>query len=155
VIVAQTPDRSRSSRRGIAVPVDDERPAVGTMPAGSASAAIPICSDDRLWRVEESAMRRFASFREFYPYYLSEHAHPVCRRLHVVGSLLVLVVIAFALASGRLAWLLLVPVIGYGFAWIGHFVFEKNRPATFKHPLYSLAGDWVMFWDVLRGRVRL
>lgn len=100
-------------------------------------------------------MRRFASFREFYPYYLSEHAHPVCRRLHVVGSLLVLVVIAFALASGRLAWLLLVPVIGYGFAWIGHFAFEKNRPATFKHPLYSLAGDWVMFWDVLRGRVRL
>ena len=66
-----------------------------------------------------------------------------------------LVVIAFALASGRLAWLLLVPLIGYGFAWIGHFAFEKNRPATFKHPLYSLAGDWVMFWDVLRGRVRL
>ncbi|HUD42440.1 MAG TPA: DUF962 domain-containing protein [Dokdonella sp.] len=100
-------------------------------------------------------MRRFASFREFYPFYLSEHAHPVCRRLHFIGSLLVLAVIAFALASGRLAWLLLVPVIGYGFAWIGHFAFEKNRPATFEHPLYSLAGDWVMFWDVLRGRVRL
>jgi len=100
-------------------------------------------------------MSRFASFREFYPFYLSEHRHPVCRRLHFVGSSLVLVVVAAALVSGRWGWLLLVPVIGYGFAWVGHFAFEKNRPATFKHPLYSLAGDWVMFWDILRGRIRL
>ncbi|ANB19159.1 DUF962 domain-containing protein [Dokdonella koreensis] len=100
-------------------------------------------------------MSRFASFREFYPFYLSEHRHPVCRRLHFAGSSLVLVVVAAALVSGRWGWLLLVPVIGYGFAWVGHFAFEKNRPATFKHPLYSLAGDWVMFWDILRGRIRL
>jgi hypothetical protein len=49
----------------------------------------------------------------------------------------------------------LAPVAGYGFAWIGHFAFEKNRPATFRHPLYSLMGDWVMYWDVLRGKVKI
>ena len=100
-------------------------------------------------------MAGFSSFREFYPYYLGEHSNRVCRRLHFVGSLLVLMVVALALVSGRPAWLWLAPLAGYGFAWVGHYVFEKNRPATFRHPLYSLAGDWVMFFDVLRGRVRL
>jgi hypothetical protein len=96
----------------------------------------------------------FSSFREFYPYYLSEHQHPVSRRLHVMGSFLVLLLLAYALFSGRWLLLWLLPVIGYGFAWVGHFFFEKNRPATFKHPLYSLAGDWVMFWQVLTGKLK-
>ncbi len=100
-------------------------------------------------------MAGFSSFREFYPFYLGEHRNRVCRRLHFVGSLCVLAIIAVAITTGRPAWLWLAPVAGYGFAWVGHFVFEKNRPATFRHPLYSLAGDWVMFFDVLRGRVRL
>ncbi len=100
-------------------------------------------------------MTRYATFREFYPFYLSEHANRTCRRLHFAGSLLVIVIVIAAVASADVRWLLLAPVAGYGFAWIGHFFFEKNRPATFQHPLYSLAGDWVMFWDVLRGRVRL
>ena len=100
-------------------------------------------------------MSAYASFREFYPFYLGEHSDVNCRRMHFAGSTLVLALIALALLSGRLAWLWLVPVAGYGFAWIGHFVFEKNRPATFRHPLYSLMGDWVMYWDVLRGRVKL
>ena len=100
-------------------------------------------------------MRRFASFREFYPFYLGEHAHPVSRRLHFIGSCGVLVLVALAIVLRNPWWLLGVPVCGYGFAWIGHFVFEKNRPATFRHPLYSLAGDWMMFVDILRGRVRL
>jgi hypothetical protein len=99
-------------------------------------------------------MRR-ASFREFYTFYLSEHSHRVCRRLHFVGSLLVIAVVLAAIAARDARWLVLAPVVGYGFAWIGHFFFEKNRPATFKHPLYSLAGDWVMFWDILRRRVGL
>jgi hypothetical protein len=100
-------------------------------------------------------MSRYASFREFYPFYLSEHSDRNCRRLHFVGSTLVLAVVAVAAATRDARWLLLAPVFGYGFAWVGHFAFEKNRPATFKQPLYSLAGDWVMYWDILRGRVRL
>lgn len=98
--------------------------------------------------------RTFKSFAEFYPYYLEEHSDPTCRRLHYLGSVLVLIVAAYALASGRLAYLFLLPVIGYGFAWLGHFKFEKNRPATFKYPLYSLMGDWVMLKDMLVGRIR-
>ena len=97
---------------------------------------------------------RFNSFAEFYPYYLEEHRNPTCRRLHYAGSLLVLVVLGYALLSGQWLWLLALPVIGYGFAWIGHFAFERNRPATFQYPLYSLMGDWVMFKDMLTGRLR-
>ena len=97
---------------------------------------------------------RFNSFAEFYPYYLEEHRNPTCRRLHYVGSLLVLVVLGYALLSGQWLWLLALPVIGYGFAWVGHFVFERNRPATFQYPLYSLMGDWVMLKDMLTGRLR-
>lgn len=96
----------------------------------------------------------FSSFREFYPYYLSEHQHTVSRRLHVVGSFLVLVLLAYVIYSRHWMLLWLLPVIGYGFAWVGHFFFEKNKPATFKHPIYSLAGDWVMFWQVLTGKIK-
>jgi hypothetical protein len=97
---------------------------------------------------------RFASFREFYPFYLSEHRNAACRRLHFAGSAIVLALIALAFVM-RAWWLLaLVPVAGYGFAWVGHFGFEKNRPATFSHPAWSLAGDWVMFWQLLTGKIR-
>ncbi|MFO1507406.1 MAG: DUF962 domain-containing protein [Lysobacterales bacterium] len=100
-------------------------------------------------------MAEFASFREFYPYYLSEHSNRMCRRLHVAGSLLVVLIVVAAVATRNAAWLPLAPIAGYGLAWIGHFGFERNRPATFRHPLYSFAGDWVMLFDVLRGRVRI
>ncbi|RUO20862.1 DUF962 domain-containing protein [Aliidiomarina iranensis] len=96
---------------------------------------------------------KFSSFKEFYPYYLQEHKNRTSRRLHVIGSVLVLVIIATAIASSNWALLWLVPLVGYGFAWVGHFFFEKNKPATFKHPLYSLMGDWVMLKDVLTGRL--
>ena len=99
-------------------------------------------------------MSGFNSFAEFYPFYLSEHSNRTCCWLHFVGSTLVLAVIVLVLLSGQLRWLWLVPVFGYGFAWIGHYVFEKNRPATFKHPLYSLAGDWVMYGQMWRGKIR-
>jgi hypothetical protein len=99
-------------------------------------------------------MKRFASFREFYPYYLAEHGHPTSRRLHFIGSCGVLAFVALAIVQRDARWLLAAPVCGYGFAWLGHFVFEKNRPATFRHPLYSLMGDWVMFKDMLTGRIR-
>jgi hypothetical protein len=97
--------------------------------------------------------REYRSFREFYPAYLAEHANPTCRRLHFVGTGLVLLVIALAVITREWLWLLAVPVLGYGFAWVGHFVFERNRPATFRHPLYSLAGDLVLFRDMLMRKV--
>jgi hypothetical protein len=97
----------------------------------------------------------FRSFREFYPYYLGEHRDARCRRLHVLGSTLALACIGLALWQRQPWWLLAGLFAGYACAWIGHFVFEKNRPATFRHPVYSFVGDWRMFVDVLRGRVRL
>jgi len=97
-------------------------------------------------------MARFDSFAAFYPYYLAEHAHPTCRRLHVVGTTLVLAAIVAALVTLDWRWLAAAPVAGYGFAWVGHFFFEKNRPATFRHPLYSLAGDFAMDWETVTGR---
>ena len=96
----------------------------------------------------------YRSFREFYPFYLSEHGNRTCRRLHVVGSLLVLVCLAMAMLSRNAWWLAGAVVAGYAFAWVGHFFFEHNRPATFRHPIYSLIGDWAMFRDVLTGRIR-
>lgn len=98
-------------------------------------------------------MSSFSSFAEFYPFYLSEHSNRRCRRLHFIGSTLVIAVVLLALFTGQLGWLWLMPVFGYGGAWIGHYAFEKNRPATFKHPLYSLLGDWVMYGQMLRGKV--
>ncbi|MCK7592791.1 Mpo1-like protein [Pseudomarimonas salicorniae] len=99
-------------------------------------------------------MARFDNFAAFYPYYLQEHSNRTCRRLHFVGSALVLgVLLAVLIGSLSPWWLLSIPLIGYGFAWVGHFFFEHNRPATFKHPWYSLMGDWVMFRDMLTGRI--
>lgn len=98
--------------------------------------------------------REFQSFAEFYPFYLSEHSNDTGRRLHYIGSTLVLLILLWAIVSGDFWWLLALPVAGYGFAWVGHFFFEKNRPATFKYPLYSFMGDWVMLRDMLTGRIR-
>lgn len=99
-------------------------------------------------------MRKFKNFKEFYPYYLAEHRHPVSKRLHFMGSTIVLIL--FFYIAGLNQWQLwwTIPLAGYAFAWIGHFFFEKNKPATFRHPIYSLMGDWLMYFDILRGRVR-
>lgn len=98
-------------------------------------------------------MQQFQSFKEFYPFYLGEHQNANCRRLHFVGTALVIATILYALLSGQWLLLLLVPLFGYSFAWIGHYFFERNRPATFKHPFYSLAADFVMFKDMLLRRI--
>lgn len=97
----------------------------------------------------------YGSFREFYPFYLGEHSDRRCRRMHFIGSWLVIASVALAIGTRNGWWLIGAPLCGYGFAWIGHFVFEKNRPATFTHPFYSLMGDWVMFAQALRGRIRV
>ncbi|HEU5197395.1 MAG TPA: DUF962 domain-containing protein [Methylomirabilota bacterium] len=97
--------------------------------------------------------RRYGTFRDFYPFYLTEHSKSGTRRLHFIGTLLVLLTLLYGLATGSWMLLLLMPVFGYTFAWVGHFFVERNRPATFQYPLYSLAGDFRMFADMLRGRV--
>ena len=99
--------------------------------------------------------RRFASFREFYPDDLTEHQDARCRRLHFVGTSLVIAAVLTAMLTRNAAWLAAAPVAGYGFAWFGHARFEHNRPATFRHPFYSLLGDFAMFRDMLIGRIRL
>jgi hypothetical protein len=93
---------------------------------------------------------RFATYQEFWPFYVSQHRHPMTRRLHFLGTSLVWT----ALVAGvliRPLWLLAAPLAGYGFAWLGHFAFEKNRPATFTYPLWSLRGDFRMFRLMLLG----
>lgn len=91
----------------------------------------------------------FKTFAEFYPYYLKEHTNFICRVLHYIGSTLILAMIAFSVGTQNFWWLFSLPVIGYGFAWLGHFVFERNKPATFEYPMYSLMGDWVMYKDAI------
>lgn len=98
---------------------------------------------------------RFASFREFYPFYLGEHQNLTCRRLHFVGTSCALGFIVAAIAQRNPWWLIGALLSGYAFAWIGHFFFEKNRPATFKYPFYSFAGDWVMYKDIWIGRINM
>lgn len=100
-----------------------------------------------------TAIQSFTRFADFYPYYLSEHSNSTCRRLHFIGTTLVIFIAAFAIGSARWPLLWAVSIAGYSFAWVGHFFFEKNRPATFKHPFYSLLGDFVMYRDMVMGKV--
>ncbi len=97
--------------------------------------------------------RSFSRFADFYPFYLVEHANRTCRRLHFLGSTLALVWLTLLLVTSRPQYLLYGLLCGYGCAWIGHFVFEKNKPASFKRPLYSFMGDWVMYKDIWTGRI--
>jgi len=97
---------------------------------------------------------RYTRFADFYPFYLGEHSNRTCRRLHFVGSTLVLACWVRFVMTGNPMWLLYSLLCGYGFAWVGHFFFEKNKPATFSYPLYSFMGDWVMYADIWRGRIK-
>jgi hypothetical protein len=101
-----------------------------------------------------SPAARYPSFSAFYPYYLSEHADRTCRRLHFVGTTLGLAFLLHAFATLNFWWLLAGLVSGYAFAWVGHYFFEHNRPATFSYPFYSFMGDWVMWKDILTGRIK-
>lgn len=100
----------------------------------------------------ESAAR-YTRFADFYPYYLSEHSNIVCRRLHFVGSSLAILLVLAAVVTQQW-WLVAVAFVqGYGFAWVGHFFYEHNKPATFKYPGYSYLGDWKMWWQTLTGKI--
>jgi hypothetical protein len=98
-------------------------------------------------------MAQFKTLSEFYPFYLSEHQNLTCRRLHFVGSSLVLGCVAALVLTGQWFWLPSAFLCGYGFAWVGHFMFEKNKPASFKQPLYSFVSDWLMYKDILTGKI--
>jgi hypothetical protein len=97
---------------------------------------------------------KYSSLKEFYPYYLSEHQNPTCRKLHFVGTALLFFILAAAIYFSNYWLLFLIPLVGYGFAWVGHFFYEKNKPATFKYPFFSLASDFILFFDLLTGKER-
>ena len=102
-----------------------------------------------------AAEKTYRNFKEFYPFYLSEHANRTSRRLHFIGSCMACVLIVAALLTQHW-WLVAVAALqGYAFAWVGHFFFEHNKPATFRYPALSLMGDWRLWWDVLRGKVAI
>ena len=97
--------------------------------------------------------RAYTSFAEFWPFYLREHSRPRTRALHYIGTSLVVAIAVFTVLTGRWGWLLAMPLAGYFFAWVAHFGVEKNRPATFTYPLWSLAAEFRMWWLWLTGRL--
>jgi hypothetical protein len=97
--------------------------------------------------------QRYDTLREFWPYYLSEHLSPVNRALHAIGSLSALVWLGLAIAWLNPWFLIPAALNGYAFAWVGHFVVEKNRPATFKYPLKSFLCDWPLMVLTLTGQI--
>jgi hypothetical protein len=102
-----------------------------------------------------SEQKSFRTFDDFYPFYLSEHGNRTSRGLHFAGTSIAVALLVAAVCT-RKWWLIGAALLqGYAFAWIGHFFFEHNRPATFKYPWFSFRGDWRLWWEILTGRVRL
>jgi hypothetical protein len=95
---------------------------------------------------------RIATYEGFWPYYVSEHMRETTRRLHFVGTALVLGTLVAGILASPL-WFIATPFAGYGFAWVGHFFVERNKPATFTYPLWSLRADFRMFRFMLLGRM--
>jgi hypothetical protein len=95
----------------------------------------------------------FKSFEQFYPYYLGQHSNPTNKMLHMIGTTMAILSIITSVVLGNVRILLLTPIFGYGFAWVGHFCFQKNRPATFQYPMYSLMGDFRMYWEFLTQKI--
>jgi len=102
--------------------------------------------------MERSGTPKITTYAAFWPFYLREHAKAETRRLHYAGTALTFVFLGLALAHGGWWWALM-PLAGYGFAWAAHFGVEKNRPATFTYPLWSLFSDYRMFFLWLSGRL--
>lgn len=96
---------------------------------------------------------KFQSITDFYLFYLSEHRKSSTRMMHFIGTGLVILCLLYSLGTQKWLLLLLIPVLGYGFAWISHAFIERNKPATFTYPLYSLGSDFIMFWDILTGKI--
>jgi len=99
--------------------------------------------------------KNFNSFDEFYPFYLSQHSNTTCRLLHFIGTSFVLVILLHAILAMTTQFLVFIPFAGYGCAWIGHFYFENNKPATFSYPVYSLMGDFRMYSEIIQGKIKV
>lgn len=95
--------------------------------------------------------KKYQSLKEFYPFYLTEHRNFTSRILHFTGTGLVVLSLLAGMLFHEWRFILGIPFVGYGFAWAGHYFFEKNKPATFKYPGYSLASDFILFWELLSG----
>jgi hypothetical protein len=102
--------------------------------------------------VETNETPRIATYAEFYPYYLQEHSVPACRTMHYIGTTLTFVALALGLTVSAW-WFLAAPLSGYFFAWVAHFFIEKNRPATFTYPVWSLISDYRMYFAWITGRL--
>jgi hypothetical protein len=100
-----------------------------------------------------STVTRYTNFAAFYPYYLTQHENRLCRRCHFIGTSSAIAAIVQGIEAGNPWWFLFALISGYGGAWIGHFVYEKNRPASFTQPLFSFRADWVMYWEMLTGKL--
>jgi hypothetical protein len=98
--------------------------------------------------------KSFRTFGDFYPFYLSEHANRTSRRLHFAGTTIAVALLIAALVAQTWWLAVLAPVQGYALAWVGHFFFEHNKPATFKYPRFSFMGDLRLWWEILTGKVR-
>ena len=121
----------------------------------TSQASVALMPEMTLAAAENDSPLSFASFEEFYPFYLSQHQDQTCRRLHFVGSSLGLLGLGAAVVTGKKRYIAAGIVAGYGCAWVGHFFFEHNKPATFQYPLYSFMGDWVMYKDMVTGKIPL
>ena len=100
-----------------------------------------------------SIEKRFNTFADFYPFYLGEHTNRTSRRLHFVGTSIGILMLLTALVT-QMWWLVLAGFVqGYAFAWVGHFFFEHNKPATFQYPRFSFMGDWRLWWEILTGKI--
>lgn len=102
--------------------------------------------------METQNNHRYQTLKEFYPFYKSEHQNPTSRVLHFIGTGLVILSLFLFLVTLDYRYAVAIPFLGYGFAWVGHFFFEKNKPATFQYPGYSLASDFILFWELLTGK---
>ena len=100
-------------------------------------------------------MERYKSFEDFYPYYISEHDHKYTKLMHFIGTSISIYFLIKFILSFNFLFILYALLSGYGFAWVGHFFIEKNKPATFTYPFFSLVSDYIMFFEILRGKHKI
>lgn len=100
-------------------------------------------------------MKKYKNLKEFYPYYLSEHEHKTTKLFHFVGTSFSIMFFVFFIVELNPVYILFALLSGYGFAWVSHFFVEHNKPATFTYPFFSLISDYIMFWEILRGKHKI